>query len=121
MIGKRSALPFGTAALRVAVPVTLKTPARYQTGPDCPSPALAPVSSKRGFRSTGIEYAHFHHSADHSPYVLPYGCEPGGKTTTGLPWFAASAGCETSTDPRSKARSKGPNRARDLMKRLLLR
>src|SRR5262245_44304751 len=39
--------------------------------------------------ATGIENAHCHHLALHSPYEAPYGLEPGGKTV-GLE-FAATA------------------------------
>src|SRR2546422_4602757 len=82
MIGKNSAFPAGTVQSRTAVPDTLMTPVRNQTGPSC---ALAPLeqlppSSKNGFCSTGNENAHCHHFALHSPYVMPYALAFGGMT-----------------------------------------
>src|SRR5437899_721060 len=38
-----------------------------QTGPACPLPQLRPVGSKAGLSDSGIDSAHSHHFAVHSP------------------------------------------------------
>src|SRR6266508_4458481 len=68
-IGKNRAFPPGTVQLRVAAPPNV--PAKNHTWPPCPSAQCAPVRSRTGFVAAGIDSAHCHHRALHSPYVFP--------------------------------------------------
>lgn len=71
----------GTVNERVRLSPELK--ARKNTGPDWLRLACSPVTSVHGSSGTECENAHIHHSADHSPIVLPATPEPGGTTLSG--------------------------------------
>src|SRR5574341_573315 len=89
--GKKIAFEDGTVQVRSTVPPVL--PAKYQTsGSSWLTPQSSPVGSKTGLLSIGSLCAHSHHNWFHSPYVLPYGLEFGGKTVTVMSWsFAESS------------------------------
>ena len=70
-MGQNSAVPGGTVQARSKVPPK-NEPAKNHTGPFCPSAQLAPVSSKTGFVAAGMESAHCHQRALHSPDEFPY-------------------------------------------------
>jgi hypothetical protein len=53
-------------------------PARNQTLPCCPVSQWIPEVSRTGFTSSGLDIAHFHHSADKSAAVRPSSLKPGG-------------------------------------------
>src|SRR5262249_12739123 len=79
MSGKNKGFSDGTVHSRVTgSPVAV--PARKKTGCDCWIMQFCPVVSKVALLGTGIEKVHCHHSADHSPYVLPKTISSGGKT-----------------------------------------
>src|ERR1035438_1718042 len=77
--GRNSPMPVGTVKERSTDAGDPNDPPRNQTWPLCPTPAYWPVVSVTGFCATGIPRAHCHHSALHSPYVFPYGCDLGGR------------------------------------------
>jgi len=73
-----SVLPAGIVQVRSACPrtppsigVVVNVPARNHTEPDWPTEQSTSPSFKSGFFVLGIEKAHCHHSAAHSPYVIP--------------------------------------------------
>ena len=71
-MGKNRAVPAGTVMLRVAVPEKM-VPARNHTLPDCPTAALAPVSSISGLDAAGMAMIHSSHravSCAYPPYAL---------------------------------------------------
>src|SRR5262245_1463207 len=76
--GKNSIRPAGTVQVRVASPPNVA--ARNHTCPVCPTLQNCPVVSNTGLATSGIERAHCHHLAPHSPYVAPIGWEFGGRT-----------------------------------------